>query len=456
MAMGIREDEQSSLWIAASELPKSPGHPFYVRLNASLDTHDFDRFVEGKCRKFYAKVLGRPSLTPGRYFRLLLVGYFEGLDSERGIAWRATDSLAIRSFLRLPVEEPPPDHSTMSRTRRLIDLETHRAVFTWVQQRLVEAGLLTGKTIAVDATTLEANAAMRSIVRRDTGESYQAFLTGLAKASGIDTPTREDLARLDRKRKKKTSNTDWTSPSDPDAKVTKMKNGRTHLAHKAEHAVDLDTGAIIAVTVQGADEGDTTTIIETALAAAEQVEEAQAEVEEPQELEEIIADKGYHSNQTMIDLDTVDIRSYIAEPDRGRRDWSETPAAQAPVYGNRRRIRGRRGQRLMRQRGERIERSFAHVYDTGGMRRTHLRGHTNILKRLLIHAGGFNLGLVMRHLIGVGTPRGLQGRLAAAMAVVVALWTRVEDMRITIAGQPVDPRDAFTPSHRFELLPIAS
>jgi Transposase DDE domain len=162
------------------------------------------------------------------------------------------------------------------------------------------------------------------------------------------------------------------------------------------------------------------------------------------------------SNQTMIDLDTVDIRSYIAEPDRGRRDWSETPAAQAPVYGNRRRIRGRRGQRLMRQRGERIERSFAHVYDTGGMRRTHLRGHTNILKRLLIHAGGFNLGLVMRHLIGVGTPRGLQGRLAAAMAVVVALWTRVEDMRIPIAGQPVDPRDAFTPSHRFELLPIAS
>ena len=454
--MGIREDEQSSLWIAASDLPKSPGHPFYVRLNALLDTHDFDRFVEGQCRKFYAKVLGRPSLTPGRYFRLLLVGYFEGIDSERGIAWRATDSLAIRSFLRLPVEEPPPDHSTISRTRRLIDLETHRTVFTWVQQRLVEAGLLAGKTIAVDATTLEANAAMRSIVRRDTGESYQAFLTGLAKTSGIDTPTRAELARRDRKRKKKTSNKDWTSPADPDAKVTKMKDGRTHLAHKAEHAVDLDTGAIIAVTLQGADEGDTTTIIETALAAAEQVEEAQADVEEPQALEEIIADKGYHSNQTMIDLDAVDIRSYIAEPDRGRRDWSETPEAQAPVYGNRRRIRGQRGRRLMRQRGERIERSFAHVYDTGGMRRTHLRGHANILKRLLIHAGGFNLGLVMRHLIGVGTPRGLQGRLAAAMAIVIALWTRVEAISMTLGGQPVDTRHAFTPTHRFEALPVVS
>ena len=209
MAMGSRENEQSSLWIPTSDLPRSPGHPFFARLNALLDAHDFDRVVEDLCRRFYAPVMGRPGLQPGRYFRLLLVGYFEGIDAERGIAWRATDSLAIRSFLRLPVDEPPPDHSTISRTRRLIDLETHRAVFTWVQQRLVESGLLKGRTIAIDATTLEANAAMRSIVRRDTGESYQAFLSGLAKASGIDTPTREDLARLDRKRKKKTSNKEW-------------------------------------------------------------------------------------------------------------------------------------------------------------------------------------------------------------------------------------------------------
>ena len=238
-------------------------------------------FVEGQCVRFYAPVMGRPSLAPGRYFRLLLVGYFEGIDSERGIAWRASDSLAVRSFLRLPVDEPPPDHSTISRTRRVIDLETHRAVFTWVQQRLVAAGLLKGKTVAIDATTLEANAAMRSIVRRDTGESYQEFLTGLAQASGIATPTREDLARLDRKRKKKTSNEDWKYPWDPDAKVAKMKDGRTHLAHKAEHAVDLETGALVAVTLQGADQGDTTTIVETVIAAAEQIEDAQAEVQAP-------------------------------------------------------------------------------------------------------------------------------------------------------------------------------
>jgi transposase len=266
------------MWVVTAELPKSPGHPFYTRLNALLDAVDFDQFVEGQCARFYAPVMGRPSLAPGRYFRLLLVGYFEGIDSERGIAWRASDSLAVRSFLRLPVDEPSPDHTTISRTRRAIDLETHRGVFTWVQQRLVEAGLLKGKTIAIDATTLEANAAMRSIVRRDTEQSYQEFLTGLAQASGIETPTREDLARLDRKRQKTTSNQDWKHPWDPDAKVTKMKDGRTHLAHKAEHAVDLDTGAIVAVTVQGADRGDTTTIIETAIAAAEQIEDAQAAV----------------------------------------------------------------------------------------------------------------------------------------------------------------------------------
>ena len=418
MAMGTRETDQPPLWIATSDLPPSPGHPFYARLTTLLDGHHFDRFVEGLCARFYAPVMGRPSLAPGRYFRLLLVGSFEGIDSERGMAWRATDSLAVRSFLRLAVDEAPPDHSTIARTRRLIDLETHRTVFTWVQQRLVEAGRLTGKTIAIDATTLEANAAMRSIVRRDTGESSQAFLAGLATASGIETPTREGLARLDRKRKKKTSNTDWTHPHDPDAKVTKMKDGRTHLAHKAEHAVDMETGAIVAVTLHGADVGDTTTIIETAIAATEQVEDAQANVDDPQALDEIVGDKGYHSNQTLIDLDAVGIRSYVSEPDRGRRDWSKAPEAQAPVYGNRRRMRGRRGRRLMRQRGERIERSFAHLYDTGGMRRTHLRGHTNILKRLLIHAGGFNLGLVMRHLIGIGTPRGLQGRVAAVRATL--------------------------------------
>ena len=186
-------------------------------------------------------------------------------------------------------------------------------MFTWVQQRLVASGVLKGATIGIDATTLEANAAMRSIVRRDTGEDYQAYLTGLAQASGIATPTRDDLARLDRKRKKTTSNKDWRSPVDPDAKVAKMKDGRTHLAHKVEHAVDLDTGAVVAVTVQGADTGDTTTIGDTTVAAADQIEDAQAEVDDPQAFTALVADKGYHSNEVMVDLQAVGVRSYVAE-----------------------------------------------------------------------------------------------------------------------------------------------
>lgn len=405
------------MWVPTQDLPRSAAHPFYTRLNQILDEHDFDGFVEGLCHRFYADD-GRPGLPPGRYFRLLLIGYFEGLDAERAIAWRAADSFALREFLGLVLPEAPPDHSTISRTRRLIDVETHEAVFTWMLQRLAEAGLVKGKTVGIDATTLEANAALRSIVRRDTGESYQNFLIKLAQASGIETPTRAELARIDRKRKKKGSNDDWTHPQDPDAKITKMKDGRTHLAHKAEHAVDLETGAVVAVTVQDANEGDTTTSRETLIEAAEQIEAVRPDGDG---LQEVVGDKGYHSNQSLVDLEAVGVRSFISEPDRGRRNWKKKPEARAAVYRNRRRIRGPRGLRLLRLRGERLERPFAHLYDTGGMRRVYLRGHTNIRKRLLIHTAGFNLGLLMRQLIGVGTPRGLQGRRVAVVTVLLAL-----------------------------------
>jgi transposase len=346
------------------------------------------------------------------------------LDAERAIAWRAADSFALREFLGLLLPEAPPDHSTISRTRRLIDLEAHEAVFTWVLQRFADVGLVRGKTVGIDATTLEANAALRSIVQRDTGESYHDFLTKLAHASGIETPTRADLARIDRKRKKKGSNDHWTHPHNPDAKITKMKDGRTHLAHKAEHAVDLETGAIVDVTVQDADDGDTQTSVETLIEAAEQIETVRPDGDGG--LKEVVGDKGYHSNQSLVDLEAVGVRSYISEPDRGRRNWTTNPEARDAVYRNRRRIRGARGVRLLRLRGERLERSFAHLYETGGMRRVHLRGHTNIRKRLLIHVGDFNLGLLMRQLIGVGTPRGLQGRLSAVLAtlllVIRSLW----------------------------------
>jgi transposase len=436
MAMGTRtRDRQPTMWVATTDLPTAASHPFYARLNRLFADEGFDDFVEHTCAPFYAETMGRPGLPPGIYVRLLMIGFFEGLDSERGIAWRAADSLTLRDFLGVALDAAPPDHSTISRTRRLIDVETHREIFTWILERLAAAGLVKGKTIGIDATTLEANAALRSIVRRDTGESYEDFLTGLAKASGINTPTRAALARLDRRRKKKGSNTDWTHPKDPDARITKMKDGRTHLAHKAEHAVDLQTGAIVGLTVQGADQGDTTTIDQTLADAVEQLLAVDTGTGAPITIaDEVVADKGYHSRAKVRELTEVGFRTYFSEPDRPPQGWPDQRAERDAVYANRRRIQGARGKRLLRLRGERLERPFAHLYETGGMRRTHLRGHDNILKRLLVHTGAYNLGLWMRTMVGVGTPRGLQGRLVTSIAVLMTLWRFVTPQRLRHAA----------------------
>jgi transposase len=339
MAMGTRQQRQrqEELWIGWASLARPASHPFYERLNGLLDECRFDEFVESLCERFYAKTLGRPGLAPGSYFRLLMVGYFEGIDSERGMAWRAADSLAIRAFLRIALDETAPDHSTISRTRRLMDVETHRLVFVWLLEILAERGLLRGETIGIDATTLEANAALRSIVRRDTGEQYEEFLRRLADESGIETPTRAQLAKLDRKRAKKGSNEDWTHPHDPDARIAKMKDGRTHLAHKAEHAVDMETGAVVAVTVQAADAGDTRSVQETLAQASEHIEvvaelingDADTAIVTEEGPAELVTDKGYHSRAVVQQLAEAGIRSYISEPERGRQRWDAQSARQA-------------------------------------------------------------------------------------------------------------------------------
>src|SRR5215813_9042789 len=294
MAMGTRKqrERQQDLWIATSDVVGTPGNAFYDRLNRILDEHKFDAKVERLCHKFYKQSpYGRPSISPGVYFRSLLIGYFEGLDSERGIAWRSADSLSLRKFLGYALDEPTPDHSTISRTRRLYWMETHKAMFRWVLRVLVKEGLMRGQTVSIDATTLEANAALKSIVRRDNGQGYEEYLRGLAEAAGMENPTREQLARFDRKRKKKGSNQDWESPSDPDARITRMKDWRTHLAHKAKHAVDLSSGALLAITLQPADEGDTTTIQNT----LQEAQQAAREIGEPG----VVADKGYHSGSVL-------------------------------------------------------------------------------------------------------------------------------------------------------------
>jgi transposase len=442
MALGKRKDVAQPLFISTVDLPGVKANPFYDAVNKVLSAHHFDGFVEPLCAKFYKDKVGRPGLAPGIYFRCLLVGYFEGLDSERGIAWRCADSKSLGLFLGYALDESTPDHSTISRTRRLIDLETHQEVFAYVLKILANHDLIEGKTIGVDSTTLEANAALRSIVRRDSGQGYQDFLTELAKQSGVETPTREDLAKLDRKRKNKGSNDDWQNPHDPDARITKMKDGTTHLAHKAEHAVDMDSGVILAVSVCDAVVGDTKTICDTINQASENLRAIKDDQRVSDKISdawasEAVADKGYHSNDTMRDLRQMQLRTYISEPDRGRRNWADHATeedtikaldARDATYANRRRIKGKRGRALMRKRGELLERSFAHNYETGAMRRLHLRKRENIAKRVLIHTAGFNLGLLMRVKYGLLKPRRLSDAADDALLWLFLAWRWLVDV----------------------------
>jgi transposase len=419
MTLGRQGERQTELMIGWAELPRSPGHVFYDRLQAVLLEAGFDGFAEAQGAPYYARKRGRPSLPPGRYFRMHLIGYFEGIDSERGLEWRCADSLSLREFLRLGTTEPVPDHSWLSRTRSRLPLEVHEAVFTWVLQQLAEHGLLQGERIGIDASTMEANAALRTIVRRDTGESYRAMLERLAIASGIATPTAEDLIRLDRQRKgKRLANRDWASPSDPEARIAKLKDGRTHLAYKPEHAVDLDTGAIVAAEIHSADQGDTATLPAT-LEAAEAHLAAVDAAPTPEDPAELIADKGYHSRDGLKELEDGAWKSRIAEKKvAGVHRWHGDDDARRAVYNNRARLRSGVAKEAFKLRTELVERSFALLLDRGGMRRAWLRGRENLRKRYLVHVAGYNLGLIMRFLVGAGTPRELAARASAHLLVL--------------------------------------
>jgi transposase len=416
MAMGRQGPRQGAMLVSWDELPKSPGHVFYDRLQAVLREAGFDAFVEALCQRYYAPVMGAPSLPPGRYFRMHLVGYFEGIDSERGLEWRCADSLSLRDFLGLGLRQRVPDHSWLSRTRERLPLELHEQVFAWVLERLAERGLVKGERIGVDASTMEANAAMRSIRRRDTGEGYRAMLTRMAEASGVATPSAAALKQFDRERQgKRVSNAEWASPSDPEAKISRMPDGRTRLAYKPEHAVDLDTEAIIAAAIHPADQGDTTTLDGTLKAAARGLDGAGGAptLERPAEL---IADKGYHSRAVLKDLADGPWQTRIAEPKpKAVQRWRGDLEARRAVYNNRARLRSGLGQEAFALRAERVERSFAHTLDRGGMRRTWLRGRENVQKRYLVHVAAYNLGLVMRQLLGAGTPKELAARGAGLL-----------------------------------------
>lgn len=411
MALGRQMERQSELLLSWSELPRSPGHPFYDRLQEILRGAGFDRHVETLCRPHYSSVArGRKSLPPRRYFRMLLAGYFEGIDSKRGIEWRCADSVSPREFLLMESRERVPDHSWLSRTRSRLPLELHDEVFAWVLRRLAEHGLIEGARIGVDASTMEAHAALRAMVRRDSGEGYREMLKRLAASSGIETQTADDLIPLDRNRAgKKLSNEDWESPTDNDSRIARIKDGRTRLAYKPEHTVDLDTGAVLAAPVHHADRGDTKTLPETLDKTTRNLA-AVALAPTCEEPAELVADKGYHSRDGLKELHDSGWKSRISEPappggkDGILRRHGDDQAKNA-VYANRRRLLSGVARQAFKFRAETVERAFALTLDRGGMRRTWLRGRDNVQERYLIHIAGYNLGLIMRLLTGCGTPR---------------------------------------------------
>ncbi len=453
MALGRRKRErQTELWVACGELPRPAAHPFYEKLNGLLAEADFDDYVEQLCRPYYADDLGRPGIPPGVYFRMLFIGYFEGLDSQRGIAWRCADSLALKRFLGYGLTDATPEHSSLTNTRKRLPQAVHERVFAFVLSIAAAKKLLKGKTAGVDATLLEANAAMKSIVRQDTGEDYKAYLRRLAQEAGIDDPSDDDLKKFDKKRKKKASNKDWQSPSDPQARIMKMKDGRTHLSYKAEHALDMQSGLLLAATIHHGDTSDGDSLPETLIAAQTNLIRAGSEAE----IQDVALDNGYHKNAAMAQCQEWGIRTYAAEKDeRYRRKWTDKPDEYKRAFrANRRRVRGRRGKKLQRLRSEHCERSFAHTCETGAARRSWLRGVVDVGKRYLMHAAGHNLGVVMRNLFGIGTPRSLQGRAAA----LCAAFARLSDI-ITKLLMPADgllERDKFRKSISIEATPFAT
>jgi transposase len=417
MALGKRKAETQELWVATTELPRSPGHPFYKQLNRLLADDGFDAWLEKLCAPYYHATQGRPSIPPGIYFRMILTGYFEGISSQRGIAWRCCDSRSLAEFLGYGPTEETPDHSSLSRVAQRLPREIHDAVFKRVLAIAVAKGLVNGKTVAVDSTTLEANAAMKSIVRRDTGEDWKAYVTRLMREAGAieaeEKPTDEQIRRFDKQRKdKQVSNEEWVSSTDEESRITRMKDGTTHLAYKAEHVVDLESEFLLAATVHGGDAADTQTLCDSLLEAQVNVQGAGNDVE----IQEVVADKGYHGAGTVELCDDLKFRTYIPEAKRKHRSrWTDKPREHRDaVYANRRRVKGKRSKRLQRLRSERIERSFAHVCETGGARRCWLTGLAKVTKRYLLQATARNLGLILRKLFGMGTPRGLQPEGALA------------------------------------------
>ena len=436
---------QEEFWVARNSIRLRKGATFYDQLGERLDEMGFGEKVRELCAPYYeAEDLGRPPVDPEVFFKMFFVGFFEGIGSERGIASRCDDSLSIRRFLRYDLTEATPDHSTISKIRHRLPLEVFEEVFSSSLLPLHRAGLLTGERIGLDSSIFEANASHDKLVRREDGMSYQDYIAKLAEEAGIDPSDKAAVHRFDRTRKdKRTPNAEWFSPNDPDAKFGPRKDGAWDMTHKVESAVDLDSGAILSIEVQPSDKSDATNMAEHFETAAQMAQYAADQNDDgaPEEDEEdgddkparkAAADKGYHKNEELLKLKEAGMEPVIAEP-FGKAIPGDEEQSEA-FEANRRNRKSDEGKQAMRDRAEKVERSFRHLLDYGGARRTTLCGHLNISKRMLLSGMSFNLSILFWNIHGVGTPKqSIAGNRNPNWLNPVVLWIAAAFRRLVIS-----------------------
>ena len=402
-----KSQEQKEFWIVADRLPKASPSRFYELLNGTLEGMNFAGEVWEMCAPAYAGAErgGRPGIDPVVYFKMLMIGFFEGLDSERAIAARCADSLSLRGFLGYALDEATPDHSSMTVIRQRLGGDCFARVFAVVLAALQKHGLLKGRHLGIDSSVIEANASLRSLTERNTEEGYWDYVQRLAREAGLETTDGAELRNFDRKRAgKKMSNEQWENPHDPDAKIGRTKDGATDMVYLPEHTVDLDTGAIVQAQVLAGDHRDSEELSERVIEAVVNVQEAQAD---PEALPETLtADKGYFSLLEIGRLQELSLKTVISDPHRAQRRFDKLSSAERQSLARAQRsVSSKYGRKLLRKRGQHIERSFAHVLDAGGMRRATLRGLENLNKRHQIAAACYNLSQLLRQLYGIGTPK---------------------------------------------------
>jgi transposase len=427
---------QAEFWVATHPMAKTPKGTFYSKLDETLESFGFAEKVRQLCAPAYKQTsVGRPGIDPVVYLKMIMVGFFEDLPSERAIAARCADSIAIRRFLNYELAENTPDHSSLTIIRQRLGLEIYQKVFMLCLEALQEYGLLRGKHLGLDSSVMEANASLRALVHRNTAEQYWDYVKRLAAEQGIDPQDATAVRKFDRQRPGKGSNQDWENPHDPDAKIGLRKHGGTDMIYKPETVVDLDTGAIVQAEVQPGDQADHQGLACKVLEAQQTINEARGEAADTLTVETVTADKGYYALEEMPALQHEEIKTVIADPVSNRRLDKLEPQQRQAVQAARRSTKSKYGKALLRRRGMHIERSFAHILDCGGMRRATLRGWENLNKRFKLAAAFYNLSQLMRQIFGFGTPKQLTALARALFSLLGDLLSLIATKMTKLAAQ---------------------